>query len=62
MSHFVRTTIALLLAGLIEVCAGTTSRAADAAKLALVIGNAKYPTTNSCSTRPPTTRKPSPMS
>ncbi|SFJ78182.1 caspase family protein [Bradyrhizobium sp. cf659] len=38
-----RTTIALLLAGLIAVCAGTTSRAADAAKLALVIGNAKYP-------------------
>lgn len=38
-----RTTIALLLAGLIAVCGGTTSRAADAAKLALVIGNAKYP-------------------
>ncbi len=38
-----RTTIALLLAGLVAVCAGTTSRAADAAKLALVIGNAKYP-------------------
>ncbi|MDA9508873.1 hypothetical protein XI09_30420 [Bradyrhizobium sp. CCBAU 11386] len=38
-----RTTIALLLAGLIAVCAGTASRAADAAKLALVIGNAKYP-------------------
>lgn len=43
MSHFVRTTIALLLAGLIAMCAGTTSRAADAAELALVIGNAKYP-------------------
>jgi tetratricopeptide (TPR) repeat protein len=43
MSHFMRTTIALLLAGLIAMCAGTTSRAADAAKLALVIGNAKYP-------------------
>ena len=43
MSHFVRTTIALLLAGLIAVCGGTTSHAADAAKLALVIGNAKYP-------------------
>jgi len=38
-----RTIIALLLAGLIATCAGTTSRAADAAKLALVIGNAKYP-------------------
>ncbi|WLA54349.1 caspase family protein [Bradyrhizobium diazoefficiens] len=38
-----RTTIALLLAGLIAVCGGTASRAADAAKLALVIGNAKYP-------------------
>ena len=43
MSHFVRTTIALLLGGLIAVCGGTTSHAADAAKLALVIGNAKYP-------------------
>src|SRR6266702_3370350 len=43
MSHFMRATIALLLAGLIILSGGAASRAADAAKIALVIGNAKYP-------------------
>ncbi|WP_246791490.1 caspase family protein [Bradyrhizobium commune] len=38
-----RAPIALLLAGLIIASSGTASRAADAAKIALVIGNAKYP-------------------
>ncbi|MBR0964718.1 caspase family protein [Bradyrhizobium diazoefficiens] len=43
MSPFMRAPLALLLAGSIVLCGGTASRAADAAKLALVIGNAKYP-------------------
>ncbi|MGL9620869.1 caspase family protein [Bradyrhizobium sp. U531] len=43
MSHFMRTAMMLLLAGLLAVGASPVSRAADAAKLALVIGNAKYP-------------------
>ncbi|HEX9209447.1 MAG TPA: caspase family protein [Bradyrhizobium sp.] len=38
-----RAIMALLLAGLIIVSGGTASRAADAAKIALVVGNAKYP-------------------
>ena len=38
-----RATIALLLAGLIIQSGGAASRAAEAAKIALVIGNAKYP-------------------
>ena len=38
-----RTIIALLLAGLIIPSGGSASRAADGAKIALVIGNAKYP-------------------
>lgn len=38
-----RAAIMLLLAGLIALYGGTPSRAADAAKIALVIGNAKYP-------------------
>ncbi|KJC34372.1 hypothetical protein UB31_38945 [Bradyrhizobium sp. LTSP849] len=38
-----RAAIALLLAGLIILSGGVASRAADAAKIALVIGNAKYP-------------------
>ncbi|AWM02475.1 caspase family protein [Bradyrhizobium amphicarpaeae] len=40
MSHFMRAAKMLLLAGLLVLGA---SRAADAAKLALVIGNARYP-------------------
>jgi hypothetical protein len=43
MTHFTRATIALLLAGLIILSGGTESRAAGAVKVALVIGNAKYP-------------------
>ncbi|MDT4740659.1 caspase family protein [Bradyrhizobium sp. WYCCWR 12699] len=43
MSHFMRAAMMLLLAGLLASGAGSASRAADAAKLALVIGNAKYP-------------------
>lgn len=38
-----RTATILLLAGLLVLSAGPASRAADAAKLALVIGNARYP-------------------
>lgn len=38
-----RAAIMLLLAGLIALNGSTASRAADAAKIALVIGNAKYP-------------------
>ena len=38
-----RAAVVLLLAGLIIVSGGGESRAADAAKIALVIGNAKYP-------------------
>jgi tetratricopeptide (TPR) repeat protein len=43
MSHFMRAIAALLLAGLIIASGTETGRAADAAKIALVIGNAKYP-------------------
>ena len=43
MSHFMRAAVVLLLAGLIVASGGAASHAADAAKLALVIGNAKYP-------------------
>ncbi|MCK1358984.1 caspase family protein [Bradyrhizobium sp. 199] len=43
MSHFMRNAMILLLAGLLVLSAGPASRAGDAAKLALVIGNAKYP-------------------
>ncbi|WP_247525755.1 caspase family protein [Bradyrhizobium sp. 199] len=38
-----RNAMILLLAGLLVLSAGPASRAGDAAKLALVIGNAKYP-------------------
>ncbi len=38
-----RAAMMLLLAGLLALSAGPASRAADAAKLALVIGNARYP-------------------
>ena len=38
-----RAAVVLLLAGLIIVGGGAESRAADAVKIALVIGNAKYP-------------------
>ncbi|MFB6451705.1 caspase family protein [Bradyrhizobium tunisiense] len=43
MSHFMRAAMTMLLAGLLALSAGSASRAADAAKLALVIGNARYP-------------------
>ncbi|MFT4116872.1 caspase family protein [Bradyrhizobium sp.] len=43
MSHFMRVAVAALLIGLTIAGSGTGSRAADAAKVALVIGNAKYP-------------------
>ena len=43
MSQFMRAAVVLLLAGLIVASGGAASHAADAAKLALVIGNAKYP-------------------
>ncbi|WP_456622678.1 MULTISPECIES: caspase family protein [unclassified Bradyrhizobium] len=43
MSHFMRAAAVLLLAGLIVASGSTAGRAADAAKIALVIGNAKYP-------------------
>jgi tetratricopeptide (TPR) repeat protein len=43
MSHFMRATLVLLLAGLMTVGGGAASRAADAPRIALVIGNAKYP-------------------
>lgn len=38
-----RAAMTMLLAGLLALSAGSASRAADAAKLALVIGNARYP-------------------
>ncbi|MCP3388285.1 caspase family protein [Bradyrhizobium sp. CCGB12] len=38
-----RAALVLLLAGLVVLSGGTASRAADAAKIALVIGNARYP-------------------
>ncbi|MBR0986878.1 caspase family protein [Bradyrhizobium liaoningense] len=43
MSHFMRAAMILLLTGLLALGAGRASHAADAAKLALVIGNARYP-------------------
>jgi cytochrome c-type biogenesis protein CcmH/NrfG len=43
MSHFMRAAVTLFLAGLIVTSGMAASRAADAAKIALVIGNAKYP-------------------
>jgi len=43
MSHFKRTAMLLLLAGLVALGDSTASHAADAAKIALVIGNARYP-------------------
>ncbi|WP_431204276.1 caspase family protein [Bradyrhizobium betae] len=43
MSQFMRAAVVLLLAGLIVASGGAASHAADAKKLALVIGNAKYP-------------------
>ena len=43
MSHFMRAAMMVLLAGLIVLSGGAASRGADAAKIALVIGNAKYP-------------------
>jgi uncharacterized caspase-like protein len=43
MTYFTRATIALLLAGLIILSGGTEGRAASAVKIALVIGDAKYP-------------------
>lgn len=43
MSHFKRTAMLLLLAGLVALGGSTASHAADAAKIALVIGNARYP-------------------
>ena len=43
MSLFTRTAMISLLAGLFALSSGPPSRAADAAKLALVIGNARYP-------------------
>ena len=43
MSHFMRAAMTLLLAGLIALGSAAASHAADAAKIALVIGNAKYP-------------------
>ena len=43
MSHFMRAALVLFLAGLIVASGGAASQAADATKLALVIGNAKYP-------------------
>lgn len=38
-----RAAFMLLLAGLVVLSGGTAGRAADAAKIALVIGNARYP-------------------
>lgn len=43
MSHFMRAAFMLLLAGLVVLSGGAACPAADAAKIALVIGNAKYP-------------------
>ncbi|MDF0518070.1 caspase family protein [Bradyrhizobium yuanmingense] len=43
MSHFMRAALMLLLAGLVVLSGGAACHAADAAKIALVIGNAKYP-------------------
>jgi uncharacterized caspase-like protein len=43
MSHFMRAAFMLLLAGLVVLSGGAACHAADAAKIALVIGNAKYP-------------------
>jgi len=43
MNHFMRAAMMLLLAGLIALGSAAASHAADAAKIALVIGNAKYP-------------------
>ena len=43
MSQFMRAAVVLLLAGLIVASGGAASHAADATKIALVIGNAKYP-------------------
>ncbi|MHB0768747.1 caspase family protein [Bradyrhizobium sp. 5.13L] len=42
MSHFMRAALILLLAGLV-VLSGGAGHAADGAKIALVIGNARYP-------------------
>jgi len=43
MNHFMRAAMMLLLAGLIALGSAAASHAADAAKIALVIGNARYP-------------------
>lgn len=43
MSYFTRAAFMLLLAGLVVLSGGTAGRAADAEKIALVIGNARYP-------------------
>lgn len=43
MSKLMRAAITVVLTGLALLGGGATSRAADAAKLALVIGNARYP-------------------
>lgn len=43
MSKLMRAAIMVVLSGLALLGGGATSRAADAAKLALVIGNARYP-------------------
>lgn len=43
MNHFMRAAMMVLLAGLVVLGGGAVSHAADGAKLALVIGNAKYP-------------------
>lgn len=43
MSHLMRAAMMLMLAGLIALGGSGASRAADTAKIALVIGNARYP-------------------
>jgi tetratricopeptide (TPR) repeat protein len=43
MSHFMRTIVVLLLTGLAAICGPHNALAATSPKVALVIGNAKYP-------------------
>jgi tetratricopeptide (TPR) repeat protein len=43
MSHFMRTIVVLLLTGLAAICGPHSALAATSPKVALVIGNAKYP-------------------
>ena len=43
MSHFMRAAMMVLLTALLVLSSGPASRAADVAKIALVIGNARYP-------------------